>query len=86
LHRETEGNRIYYSFSASLIIIALVPSVLTGWGRGFFSQMTPIKIMYELFLELTDLIFWDGYTEQLQKENPKEFEKRFYEFLNDYYL
>jgi hypothetical protein len=42
--------------------------------------------MYELFLELTDLIFWDGYTEQLQKENPKEFEKRFYEFLNDYYL
>ena len=42
--------------------------------------------MYELFIELTDLIFWDGYSEQLAKENPKEFEARFYEFLNDYYL
>jgi hypothetical protein len=40
--------------------------------------------MYELFIELTNQIFWDGYAEQLARENPAEFQYGFDEFLNAY--
>jgi len=42
--------------------------------------------MYELFIELTNQIFWDGYAEQLAKDNPEEFQFQFNEFLNAYNL
>jgi hypothetical protein len=47
------------------------------------SQKIGIK-MYEQFIELTDQIFWEGYAEQLAKENPARFQYEFAEFLNAY--
>jgi len=41
--------------------------------------------MYELFIEILNLLFWDGYAEQLMKDHPEQFEKEFYQFINDYY-
>ncbi|WP_262714282.1 MULTISPECIES: hypothetical protein [Mucilaginibacter] len=38
--------------------------------------------MYELFIELTDQIFWDGYAENLALENPALFQLEYNEFLN----
>jgi hypothetical protein len=38
--------------------------------------------MYELFIELTDQIFWDGYAENLALENPVLFQLEYNEFLN----
>jgi hypothetical protein len=40
--------------------------------------------MYELFIELTNQIFWEGYAEQMAKENPAEFQFEFNEFFNAY--
>ncbi|WP_262714285.1 MULTISPECIES: hypothetical protein [Mucilaginibacter] len=40
--------------------------------------------MYELFIELTNQLFWDGYAEQLAKENPAVFQFEFAEFINAY--
>jgi hypothetical protein len=42
--------------------------------------------MYEQFIELTDQIFWEGYAEQLAKENPEAFRFEFNDFLNAYQL
>jgi hypothetical protein len=42
--------------------------------------------MYELFIELTNQIFWDGYAEQMAKDNPAEFQFEFNEFANAYSL
>jgi hypothetical protein len=38
--------------------------------------------MYELFIELMNQLFWDGYAEQLAKENPAMFQLEFNEFAN----
>jgi hypothetical protein len=46
-------------------------------------QITGIK-MYELFIELTNQIFWEGYAEQLAQDNPAEFQLSFDEFINAY--
>jgi hypothetical protein len=40
--------------------------------------------MYEQFIELTDQIFWEGYAEQLAKEDPERFAQEITEFLNTY--
>jgi hypothetical protein len=40
--------------------------------------------MYELFIALTDQLFWEGYAEQLAKENPQAFQFEFNDFLNNY--
>lgn len=40
--------------------------------------------MYEQFIELTNQIFWDGYAEQLAKEDPLRFQFEFNEFMNAY--
>jgi len=40
--------------------------------------------MYEEFIEFTNQIFWEGYAEQLAKENPALFQFEFNEFLNNY--
>jgi len=41
-------------------------------------------MMYEQFIELTDQIFWEGYAEQLAKEDPKRFQHELTEFFNLY--
>ena len=43
-----------------------------------------IKAMIEIFLELTNQIFWDGYAEQLAKNNPAAFKSELAEFENLY--
>ena len=40
--------------------------------------------MYEQFIEFTDQIFWEGYAEQLAKENPEAFRFEFNDFVNAY--
>ena len=40
--------------------------------------------MIEVFTELLDQIFWEGYTEQLAKENPQAFNIEYNDFLNNY--
>ncbi|MDB4925531.1 MAG: hypothetical protein JWR23_1587 [Mucilaginibacter sp.] len=40
--------------------------------------------MLELFIELTNQIFWTGYAQQLAKENPAGFQTEFTDFLNNY--
>jgi len=42
------------------------------------------KTMLELFIELTNQIFWDGYAQQLAIENPEAFKIEFTEFINSY--
>jgi len=42
--------------------------------------------MIEIFIELTNQIFWDGYAQQLAQENPEGFQYEFNEFLNSYNL
>jgi hypothetical protein len=38
----------------------------------------------ETFIELTNQIFWEGYAEQLAKENPEAFNRELREFENLY--
>lgn len=40
--------------------------------------------MIELFIEVTDQLFWEGYAEQLSKENPERFTIELNDFLNNY--
>jgi hypothetical protein len=42
------------------------------------------KTMLELFIELTNQIFWDGYAQQLAIENPEAFKIELTEFINSY--
>jgi hypothetical protein len=44
---------------------------------------TGIK-MYELFIEVTNQLFWEGYAEQLAKDNPEQFQRELAEFINLY--
>lgn len=49
-------------------------------------MITAIKreTMIELFMELTDQIFWKGYAEQLARENPADFQQGLNDFMNSY--
>jgi hypothetical protein len=40
--------------------------------------------MYDLFIELTDQLFWKGYAERLAKDNPAAFQFEYNDFLNTY--
>lgn len=40
--------------------------------------------MLELFIELTNQIFWVGYAQELASSNPALFQFEFNEFLNTY--
>ncbi|MDB5144567.1 MAG: hypothetical protein JWQ66_3280 [Mucilaginibacter sp.] len=42
--------------------------------------------MIELFIELTNQIFWEGYAETLAKNNPAVFQMELAEFANSYNL
>ncbi|EHQ24657.1 hypothetical protein [Mucilaginibacter paludis] len=54
--------------------------------QGEFHKVEPLKIvnMLELFIELTNQIFWDGYAENLAHENPAAFQLEYTEFLNGF--
>lgn len=40
--------------------------------------------MIQLFIELTNQIFWEGYAEELAKEDPSGFRLELAEFMNSY--
>jgi len=40
--------------------------------------------MIQLFIELTNQIFWEGYAEQLAKTNPSTFQMELAEFMDCY--
>jgi len=40
--------------------------------------------MLEIFIELTDQIFWKGYAQQLAIDNPTAFQFELEEFINCY--
>lgn len=40
--------------------------------------------MLELFIELTNQIFWPGYAQELAKSDPVLFQFEYNEFLNQY--
>ena len=40
------------------------------------------KTMLELFIELTNQIFWEGYAQQLAIENPVRFQLELNDFIN----
>ena len=40
--------------------------------------------MLEIFIELTDQIFWKGYAQQLAIDSPAVFQFEFTEFLHTY--
>ena len=40
----------------------------------------------EIFIELTNQIFWEGYAEQLAKDKPFQFQMELAEFINCYNL
>jgi hypothetical protein len=40
--------------------------------------------MLEIFIELTNQIFWDGYAQELAKAEPAVFQLEFNDFLNTY--
>lgn len=42
------------------------------------------KTMLELFIELTNQIFWVGYAQELANSDPALFQFEFNEFLNTY--
>jgi hypothetical protein len=42
--------------------------------------------MLELFIELTDQIFWEGYAQQLSRERPETFQQELREFMDSYGL
>jgi len=42
------------------------------------------KTMLELFIELTNQIFWKGYAQELANSNPALFQFEYNEFINTY--
>lgn len=40
--------------------------------------------MYELFIELTDELFWPGYAQQLAQDDPRKFKLEYEDFLRIY--
>jgi uncharacterized short protein YbdD (DUF466 family) len=40
--------------------------------------------MYEAFIEFLNQIYWEGYAEQLAKENPEAFQMEYTEFFTNY--
>ncbi|WP_184544266.1 hypothetical protein [Mucilaginibacter sp. FT3.2] len=40
--------------------------------------------MLELFIEMTNQVFWEGYAQQLSTENPELYKFRFKQFNDSY--
>jgi len=53
-------------------------------GACFMVSPPNTNAMYELFVELTDQLFYEGYAEQLAQSDPKKFQIEFNDFLNTY--
>jgi hypothetical protein len=53
-------------------------------GRLLLVEFIPVETMLELFIELTNHLFWVGYAEQLAKEQPAVFQIELAEFMNQY--
>jgi len=55
-------------------------------SRGVFLRQYTLKAktMIQLFIELTNQIFWEGYAEELAKNNPALFRLELAEFVNSY--
>jgi hypothetical protein len=60
------------------------PKTLKGGVISRLFQILKAKAMIEIFVELTNQIFWEGYAEQLAKDNPAAFQKELAEFMNTY--
>lgn len=61
------------------------PSVCLVQGALFKTFLfLKFKTMLEIFIELTNQIYWEGYAEQLAKENPAAFQMELAEFMNSY--
>ena len=55
------------------------------YREAFFKVSPPnTNAMYELFIELTDQLFYEGYAEQLVQTDPQAFNIEFNDFLNTY--
>jgi len=59
------------------------PSVKQRTG-AFLNLTLKENPMYEQFIELTDQLFWEGYAEQMAKEDPEKFRLELNDFLNTY--
>ena len=53
-------------------------------GRISKMEILKAKTMIQLFIELTNQIFWEGYAEELAKNNPVLFRLELAEFVNSY--
>ncbi len=53
---------------------------------ALFKTISNLKAtaMLELFIELTNQIFWVGYAEQLAREQPALYQYELAEFINNY--
>jgi hypothetical protein len=58
--------------------------VYTGHFAKWLNHLNA-NTMLELFIELTNQIFWKGYAEQLATENPAAFQMELAEFMNCYH-
>jgi hypothetical protein len=63
-----------------LALKAFAPASVRG---KFFIHKKNI-VMIEVFIELTDQIFWQGYTAQMAESDPQRFQAELNEFLTLY--
>jgi len=63
-----------------------VPKTSTGGIISRLFQILNAMAILEIFIELTNQIFWEGYAEQLAKENPAAFQIELAEFIKAYNL
>jgi len=54
--------------------------------RAYFKWSNHLitKTMLEIFIELTNQIYWVGYAQELAKSDPQAFQFEFNDFLNNY--
>lgn len=62
------------------------PKTLKGGVNSRLFQILKAMAIIEIFIELTNQIFWEGYAEQLAKDNPAAFHLELAEFMNCYNL
>jgi len=51
---------------------------------GEHMRMTKINLMIELFINLTDQLYWGGYARQLANDDTARFRAELKEFLDTY--
>ena len=63
---------------------AVFKALKTPFNKPNLNNIKTQAEMIELFIELTNQLFWEGYAEWLAKENPALFQSEFKDFLNNY--